>query len=43
MALYRQHVLGEKAPEGGGFVPLKSLATKPTAKADETREEVVGD
>jgi hypothetical protein len=43
MALYRQHVLGEKAPEIGGFVPLESLGTKQAAKVDEAREEVIGD
>jgi uncharacterized radical SAM superfamily Fe-S cluster-containing enzyme len=44
MALYRQHVLGEKAPEVGGFVSLDNLA-KPAAKpvTDETKEEVMGD
>jgi hypothetical protein len=36
--LYREHVLGEKAPQDG-FVPLGSLiATAP--KAEEAREEV---
>ncbi len=43
MALYRQHVLGEKAPEVGGFVPLESLGAKPAAKVDEATEEVMGD
>jgi len=28
MALYKQHVLGEKAPEVGGFVSLDSLKSK---------------
>jgi uncharacterized radical SAM superfamily Fe-S cluster-containing enzyme len=44
MALYRQHVLGEKAPEVGGFVSLDNLA-KPAAKpvVDEAKEEVMGD
>jgi hypothetical protein len=41
MALYKQHVLGEKAPEIGGFVSVKSLGVK---RADEKREEeVMGD
>jgi hypothetical protein len=48
MALYKQHVLGEKAPEIGGFVALDSLAAKPLPKpepmkSDEQREEVMGD
>jgi hypothetical protein len=47
MALYKQHVLGEKAPEVGGFVSLDSIgskpAVKPVAKVDEAKEEVMGD
>jgi 7,8-dihydro-6-hydroxymethylpterin dimethyltransferase len=43
MALYKQHVLGEKAPEVGGFVSLDSLGAKPAAKVDEKKEEVMGD
>ncbi len=44
MALYKQHVLGEKAPEVGGFVSLDALATKPAApKVEEKKEEVMGD
>ena len=43
MALYKQHVLGEKAPEVGGFVPLDSLGAKPAANVDEKKEEVMGD
>ncbi len=39
MALYRQHILGEKAPEAGGFVALESLG----GKAAEKEEEVMGD
>jgi hypothetical protein len=42
-ALYRQHVLGEKAPEVGGFVSLDSLGAKPVAPVDEKEEEVMGD
>jgi uncharacterized radical SAM superfamily Fe-S cluster-containing enzyme len=38
MALYRQHVLGEKVPEVGGFVSLESLGVKA-----EKKEEVMGD
>ncbi len=38
MALYRQHVLGEKAPEVGGFVALESLG-----KAEKEKKEVMGD
>ena len=41
-ALYRQHVLGEKLPEGG-FVSLDSLGAKPAAKVEEHTEEVMGD
>ncbi len=41
-ALYRQHVLGEKAPEGG-FVSLDSISAKPAAKPAEAQEEVMGD
>ncbi len=40
MALYKQHVLGEKVPEVGGFVSLDSV--KPAAKPEEA-EEVMGD
>jgi hypothetical protein len=47
MALYKQHVLGEKAPEVGGFVSLDSLGAKPapkSAKQEEKKpEEVMGD
>jgi uncharacterized radical SAM superfamily Fe-S cluster-containing enzyme len=43
MALYKQHVLGEKAPEVGGFVSLDSLGAKPKAKPIEEKEEVMGD
>jgi uncharacterized radical SAM superfamily Fe-S cluster-containing enzyme len=44
MALYKQHVLGEKAPEVGGFVSLDSIGSKPAApKVDEAKEEVMGD
>lgn len=39
VALFRQHVLGEKVPEVGGFVSLESLA----AKVAEKREVVLGD
>jgi 7,8-dihydro-6-hydroxymethylpterin dimethyltransferase len=44
--LYREHVLGEKAPEGG-FIPLgaltpKPLAPPPSAKKEE-EEAVLGD
>ncbi len=39
MALYRQHILGEKAPEAGGFVALEALGVK----AAEKEEEVMGD
>jgi uncharacterized radical SAM superfamily Fe-S cluster-containing enzyme len=42
MALYKQHVLGEKAPEVGGFVSLDSLGIKPAPKPEE-KEEVMGD
>jgi len=45
-ALYRQHVLGEKPPEGG-FVALDSLGSKPAAaeapKSEQKTEEVMGD
>jgi len=44
MALYKQHVLGEKAPEVGGFVSLDSLGVKPAkAVAEKKEEEVMGD
>jgi uncharacterized radical SAM superfamily Fe-S cluster-containing enzyme len=43
MALYKQHVLGEKAPEVGGFVSLDSLGVKATVKTEEKKEEVMGD
>jgi hypothetical protein len=43
MALYKQHVLGEKAPEVGGFVSLDSLGAKPKEKTVEEAEEVMGD
>jgi hypothetical protein len=43
MALYKQHVLGEKAPQVGGFVPLDSLGATPASKLDEQKEEVMGD
>jgi uncharacterized radical SAM superfamily Fe-S cluster-containing enzyme len=50
MALYKQHVLGEKAPEVGAFVPLGSLSVKPAATHEEAgheaakqEEEVMGD
>jgi uncharacterized radical SAM superfamily Fe-S cluster-containing enzyme len=43
MALYKQHVLGEKAPEVGGFVSLDSIGAKPVPKVDEAKEEVMGD
>jgi hypothetical protein len=37
MALYREHVLGEKRPPGGAFVPLSAVAPLPKP---EVREEV---
>ena len=40
-ALYREHVLGEKKPEGG-FVPLGNLTTPKPAPTKEV-EEVMGD
>ncbi len=40
MALYRQHVLGERAPEVNGFVSLEALGAKPAEKKE---EEVMGD
>ena len=45
--LYRQHILKEPVPEGG-FVPLGSITIAPAApkaapKADEKKEEVMGD
>ena len=44
--LYRQHILKEQVPEGG-FVPLGSItiapAPKAAPKADEKKEEVMGD
>jgi hypothetical protein len=45
MALYRQHVLGEKPAEAGSFVSLESIGTKPAAKPAEVKleEEVMGD
>jgi hypothetical protein len=45
MALYRQHVLGEKPEEKGAFVPLGSIGgVKPVAPVkEEVREEVFGD
>jgi uncharacterized radical SAM superfamily Fe-S cluster-containing enzyme len=43
MALYRQHVLGEK-PVTGGFVPLSAVAPASGAPSpDEERQEVAGD
>jgi uncharacterized radical SAM superfamily Fe-S cluster-containing enzyme len=45
MALYRQHVLGEKPAEVGSFVSLESIGSKPAAKPAEVKleEEVMGD
>ena len=43
MALYRQHVLGEKAPEVGGFVSLDNLAKPAATPAEKKEEEVMGD
>ena len=49
MALYREHVLGEKPEDKGGFVPLGSIGgiggIKPAASvpAAEEREAVFGD
>ncbi len=44
-ALYRQHILGEKPEEKGGFVPLNALGgIKPaTPVREEEKEEVFGD
>jgi hypothetical protein len=45
LALYRQHVLGEKPEEKGAFIPLGSIGgVKPAAPVhEEVREEVFGD
>jgi hypothetical protein len=43
MALYKQHVLGEKAPEVGGFVSLDNLAKPAAAPVEKKEEEVMGD
>jgi hypothetical protein len=49
MALYRQHVLGEKPAEVGSFVSLEALGSKPAAKPApkpaevKQEEEVMGD
>ena len=44
-ALYRQHILGEKPEEKGGFVSLGSIGgIKPAAPVrEEVKEEVFGD
>jgi len=44
LALYNEHVLGEKPVEKGTFVPLGSIAgIKPAAPAQEVNEPVFGD
>jgi 7,8-dihydro-6-hydroxymethylpterin dimethyltransferase len=41
MRLYREHVLGEKKPEGG-FVPLDGLLGSPAKHVEEEKREAVG-
>ncbi len=41
MALYREHVLGEKPQSKDGFIPLGSIGT--TKKKEDVAEEVAGD
>ena len=43
MALYREHVLGEKPITKDGFVPLDSLGGIKPAEQVEEREAVYGD
>jgi uncharacterized radical SAM superfamily Fe-S cluster-containing enzyme len=44
MALYREHILGEKPEDKGGFVPLDSLGgIKPAPVKEEEKEAVFGD
>src|SRR5271169_5408035 len=44
LALYKEHVLGEKAPEDkGGFVPLASIGGIKPAPVQEVNEPVFGD
>ncbi len=44
LALYKEHVLGEKAPEDkGGFVPLGSIGGIKPAPAKEVPEPAFGD
>jgi hypothetical protein len=44
MALYKEHVLGEKPVSQEGFIPLGSIGgIQPAAPAVEEREAVYGD
>src|SRR3974390_1663956 len=43
LALYKEHVLGEKAPEKGTFVPLGSIGGIKPAPAKEVEEPAFGD
>ena len=43
MALYKEHVLGEKPVSQDGFVPLTSLGGIKPAPAVEEKEAVYGD
>jgi len=45
LALYKEHVLGEKVPESkDGFVPLGSIGgIRPAAPVNEVSEPVFGD
>jgi 7,8-dihydro-6-hydroxymethylpterin dimethyltransferase len=43
MALYKEHVLGEKQQSKEGFVPLGTLGIAPASKKEDVTEEVAGD
>jgi uncharacterized radical SAM superfamily Fe-S cluster-containing enzyme len=43
MALYKEHVLGEKPQSKEGFIPLGTLGVTPAAKKEDVTEEVAGD
>jgi hypothetical protein len=43
MALYKEHVLGEKPQSKEGFVPLGTLGVTPAPKKEDVTEEVAGD
>jgi hypothetical protein len=43
LALYKEHVLGEKTPEKGTFVPLGSIGGIKPAPAKEVAQPAFGD